>query len=187
MSLKRIIIHWTAGGHKPSSLDLSHYHYVIAGDGSIHSGKFKPEDNIKPVSGKYAAHTLNCNTGSIGVSLAAMAGAVERPFNVGKSPITKAQEDALTNLLVKLCDEYGITLSPETVLTHAEVQPTLGIKQKGKWDITWLPGMTQPGEPVTIGNVIRERVRVARRTAPSAGPKKESLLSIILKLLGLKK
>lgn len=183
--MKRIIIHWTAGGHTPSGLDKEHYHFIIAGDGSVHNGKFPVEANIKPISGKYAAHTLNCNTGSIGVSLAAMAGAVERPFNAGRAPITKKQEEALTTLLVKLCDKYGIPLTPQTVLTHAEVQPTLGIAQRGKWDICWLPGMTQPGEPFTVGNVIRERVRVARRTTPI--PKRTGLLDLILKLLGIKK
>lgn len=183
--MKRIIIHWTAGGHKPSALDLSHYHYVIAGDGAVHTGKWPVSANAKPVAGKYAAHTLNCNTGSIGVSLAAMAGAVERPFNAGKSPVTAAQEDALTKLLVKLCDEYGIPVSRETVLTHAEVQPTLGIKQKGKWDVCWLPGMSAPHGAVEVGDILRKRVQDARRTTPA--PSNGGFWEIILKILGIKK
>lgn len=164
--MKRIVIHWTAGPHTPTGLDKQHYHKIIDGQGRVHDGIHPISANAGPLKpGGYAAHTLNCNTGSIGVALAAMAGAQERPFRAGKYPITPAQEQALTRLLVGLCDEYGIAVTRETVLTHAEVQPTLGIKQKGKWDITWLLGMTQPGDPLAVGDVIRERVREARREA----------------------
>ena len=169
--MKRIIIHWTAGPHTPTGLDKQHYHKIIDGQGGVHDGVHPISANAGPLkSGAYAAHTLNCNTGSIGVALAAMAGAQERPFKAGKYPITPAQESTLTRLLVDLCDEYRIPITRETVLTHAEVQPTLGIKQKGKWDIAWLLGMTQPGDPVTVGDLIRNRVREARRTSPQSAP-----------------
>ena len=36
---------------------------------------------------------------------------------------------------------------------------TLGIVQRWKWDITWLPGMDQPGDPIAVGNRLREMVR----------------------------
>lgn len=179
--MKRIIIHWTAGANTPSSLDLSHYHYVIDGEGRVHEGKWPVSANENPVKGKYAAHTLNCNTGSIGVSLAAMAGAVERPFSAGKAPITKAQEEALSALLRTLCKQYGIPVSRQAVLTHAEVEPTLGIKQKGKWDICWLPGMSGPRPAVEVGDTIRSRI-TTKVPAP-----KPSLWDMILKLLGMKK
>lgn len=180
--MKRIIIHWTAGANKPSALDLSHYHYVIDGEGKVHEGKWPVSANAGAlIKGQYAAHTLNCNTGSIGVSLAAMAGAVERPFSAGKSPITNAQESTLTRLLVDLCDEYKIPVTRQTVLTHAEVEPTLGIKQKGKWDICWLPGMASPRPAVEVGDIIRSRL-TTKVPAP-----KPSLWDLILKLLGMKK
>jgi hypothetical protein len=151
----RIVVHWTAGSHNPSSLDLSHYHFVIDGAGKVHPGKWPVSANVKPVPGKYAAHTLNCNTGSIGVAIAAMGGAVERPFNAGKYPITPAQVSALVALCRKLANEYGIPVTRQTILSHAEVQPTLGIKQRGKWDIAWLPGMAAPGDPVKVGDHLR--------------------------------
>jgi hypothetical protein len=164
--MKRIVIHWTAGGHKPSNLDKGHYHFLIDGDGKVHSGTFPVEANAKPVKGKYAAHTLNCNTGSIGVALCAMAGAVERPFSAGKSPITPAQVKALAALLRDLCAKYKIPVTRETVLSHAEVQPTLGIRQRGKWDIAWLPGMKAPGDPVAVGDKIRAMVTAKPAEAP---------------------
>jgi hypothetical protein len=172
--MKRIVIHWTAGAHTPSSLDLQHYHFVIDGAGWMHTGKFPIAANLRPVKGAYAAHTLNLNTGSIGIAVAAMAGAVERPFNAGRFPITPAQVDALVKHCALLADEYGIPVTRETILTHAEVQPTLGVKQRGKWDITWLPGMDKPGNPVTVGDELRGMILKAQmpeviKTMPPKG------------------
>ena len=158
--MERIIIHWTAGTHNAGDLDRRHYHFVIEGDGTVVTGQYAPEDN-ESTSTPYAAHTRSLNTGSIGVAFAAMHGAKERPFSAGKYPITEAQIDALTALVADLGDKYRIPITPRTILTHAEVQGTLGVTQRGKWDVMWLPGMTQPGHPETVGNLLRERVRLA--------------------------
>lgn len=156
--MKRIIWHWTAGTNKATALDRKHYHFIIEGDGAIVSGNLPPEANLSTRDGEYAAHTLNCNTGSIGISLAAMAGAVERPFSAGRFPITQDQIDALTRLTARLCVKYRIPVERETVLSHAEVQPTLKIRQRGKWDIAWLPGMTETADPVKVGDFLRGMV-----------------------------
>lgn len=163
--LQRIVLHWSAGTHIVSALDRQHYHFVVAGDGTVYDGNHAPEANEKPVTGKYAAHTLNCNTGSIGVAVAAMSGAVDRPFTAGKHPITDAQVEALVALCAKLCARYGIAVNRRTVLSHAEVQPTLGIAQRGKWDIAWLPGMDGPGDPVAVGDMLRECIAAAMGSA----------------------
>jgi hypothetical protein len=193
-SVKRIIIHWSAGSHRVSSLDRRHYHRVIDGDGAVHDGVFPIEANERPVKGQYAAHTLNCNTGSIGVALAAMAGAVERPFSAGSHPITKEQLTALAKLCAGLAKQYDIPVTRTTILTHAEVQPTLGIKQRGKWDITWLPHMDQPGDPVVVGDMLRESitrelVRQATTTVPTPPvvPKKPWFTALIEAIFGRKK
>ena len=158
MGLRRVILHWTAGAGKPSGLDREHYHFLVARDGAVTEGRFGPEANINPVRGAYAAHTLNCNTGSIGVALCGMVGAVERPFSAGAAPLTDLQVEAACALVRSLCRKYGITVSRQTGLSHAEVQPTLGIKQRGKWDIAWLPGMTAVGDPVDVGDRLRRKV-----------------------------
>jgi len=170
--MNRIILHWSAGGHTPSNLDREHYHFIVAGDGSVVKGKWPVEANRKPVKGQYAAHTLNCNTGSIGVAVAAMAGAVERPFDPGKQPITPAQIDGLVRLVRDLCRGYGIPVTRQTVLSHAEVQPTLGIKQKGKWDIAWLPGMDKPGDPVKVGDHLRGLISAQPKPVAPPAPQK---------------
>ena len=153
--MKRVIMHWSAGAHTPSDLDKEHYHKIIDGAGKVHDGRFPIKANKGPIKGKYAAHTLKCNTDSIGVAVAAMAGAQERPFVAGAHPITPAQVTALVRLCRELAAEYGIPVTRQTILSHAEVQPTLGIQQRGKWDIAWLPGMDKPGDPVKVGDHLR--------------------------------
>ena len=168
--MKRVVMHWSGGGHKANGTDKRAYHVIIEGDGTVVRGNSPISANAhisRPNDGStYAAHTRGLNTGSIGVSLAAMRGAVERPFNAGPSPITPAQVDKLVEVVADLCREYGIPVTPETVLTHAEVQPRLGIAQRNKWDIMWLPGMSQAGDPLAIGDGLRDRIRAAMRPTP---------------------
>lgn len=137
--MQRIVVHWTAGAHSAGALDRSHYHILVEGSGKVVRGQPTIDLNEGPAKPGYAAHTLNCNSGSIGVSLCCMAGAVESPFSAGSSPMTRAQWEALPCVLADLCRRYTIPVTPQTVLSHAEVQTTLGIKQRGKWDIARLP------------------------------------------------
>ena len=164
--MKRIILHWSAGTHTPSALDKEHYHFIIDGAGKVHPGKWPVSANEKIVGDNYAAHTKGTNTGSIGVAVAAMAGATDRPFSAGKYPITTAQVEALVTLCRKLMKQYGIAATRQTVLSHAEVQPTLGIKQSGKWDIAWLPGMPDVADPVKVGDRLRALINDAKPLAP---------------------
>jgi hypothetical protein len=155
-----IVFHWTAGQNKASDLDRSHYHLLIEGDGKHVRGVPSIDLNSLPRSKTgYAQHTLNCNTGFIGVSLCGMAGAIEIPFSAGKQPITRVQWDALANVLAQLCKRYGIKVSRKTVLSHAEVQTNLGIKQKGKWDIARLPFDASIQGAVAIGDQMRAMVQ----------------------------
>ncbi|WP_209009063.1 peptidoglycan recognition protein family protein [Pseudovibrio japonicus] len=159
--LKRIIMHWTAGADGVNSLERSHYHLIVDRMGKVHTGALKPEANVNCRDGQYAAHTRALNTGSIGVAVDAMAGAKESPFEKGDYPITKVQVRALAEAVADLCKTYGIPITRQTVLTHAEVQPTLNVKQRNKWDITWLPGMPRPGKPVEVGDQLRELIKAA--------------------------
>ncbi len=171
--LVRIIWHWTAGADGIIPVEADAYHFIVGRDGRVYEGWDKPEANIPPlVAGKYAAHTLNCNSGSIGVSLDAMADAQERPFSAGRFPITDVQIEALVKLTASLCVKYGIPVTRQTVLSHAEVQATLGITQKNKWDIAWLPGMEKPGDPLKIGDELRARVikAMAKPDVPAPPP-----------------
>lgn len=163
--MQRIIVHWTAGGPKASDNDRAHYHVLIEADGKLVRGI--PSIKLNETGAKgYAAHTLNCNTGSIGVSMCCMAGAVESPFNKGSAPMTLAQWDAMIDVVADLCRRYSIPVTPKTVLSHAEVQTNLGIKQRGKWDIAWLPSGTGIFGAKACGDLLRRRVAAALDDAP---------------------
>ena len=171
--MKRIIIHWSGGTHVASSVDRAAYHRIIEGDGRVVAGRHPIAANARLANpndaSTYAAHTARLNTGSIGVALAAMHGAVERPFSAGRFPITEEQVRALAALCADLCRHYGIPVTRETVLTHAEVQPTLGVAQRAKWDITWLPGMSAPGDPLAVGDSLRGRIAAAMHPPAPTG------------------
>ncbi len=187
--MQRVILHWTAGAGKANASDRQHYHAIIEDDGRIVPGNLPPEANAAIIEGRpYAAHTRNCNTGSVGVALAGMRGATERPFSPGPSPITAAQLDALAAHVAALCKRYRIPVTRETVLSHAEVQPTLGIAQRGQWDIAWLPGMAAPGNPVEVGDRLRALVRaqmeppVVRPAPPPPAPQPGFLAALAARL-----
>ncbi|NSZ57755.1 N-acetylmuramoyl-L-alanine amidase [Agrobacterium tumefaciens] len=139
VKMARIIVHWSAGAYRASDLDKEHYHFIIEGTGNIVRGDHTIADNVNTADDNYAAHTRGCNTGSIGVSFASMAGAIESPFNPGKFPLTETQWARGMEVIAHLASFYKIPVTDKTILTHAEVQPNLGIKQNGKWDITRLP------------------------------------------------
>lgn len=158
--LVRIIMHWTASSYGIGS-NVDHYHFVFDGEGEEFPGKLKPEDNISVSDKVYTPHALNANTGAVGVAIACMAGAKERPFSWGPYPIRQVQVDAMCRKVASLAAQYGIPIDRRTVLTHAEVQPTLGIRQNGKWDISVLPGMDRAGNAIEIGDTLREQIRLA--------------------------
>lgn len=158
--MKRIIKHWTAGHDQPNRVDLQAYHLLITGDLKVVRGVASIALNSGSLKTGYAAHTLNCNTDSISMSLCGMAGAVESPWNPGRSPITEGQFRHSAKLGALLCEVYEIPVGRKTTLSHAEVEPNLGIRQRWKWDISgrfaWLP----PGlhTPVEIGDWWRDMV-----------------------------
>lgn len=158
--LVRIILHWTAGGPRASVHDKRFYHFLTEATGRIVRGDHAPEDNISTRDHIYGAHTRALNTGSIGHAFCGMAMAQPAPLFLGSYPLNEVQLQAGLDHVASLCRRYGIPVTRRTVLTHAEVQPTLGVAQRGKWDIRWLPGMTKIGDAVAIGDLLRERIKL---------------------------
>jgi len=166
--MKRIIPHWTAGAPGVIPMEADSYHFIINADGGVVEG-VPVERNIPPlVNGAYSAHTANANSWSIVISVDAMAGAQERPFDPGKYPITEAQLSGMIRCAATQAKVYGIPVTRQTILTHAEVKPTLGIKQRQKWDIMWIPGMDAPGDPVAVGDALRAQIAAAMTSKPVA-------------------
>jgi hypothetical protein len=161
-NISRIIGHWTAGHYAPTENDRSHYHFLIAGNAKPVKGIPSVVLNAHPKAQPgYAAHTLNTNTGSIGISVCAMAGAVEAPFNAGKAPLTHGQWMAFVLSIADLVERYKLPVTTKTVLTHAEVQANLGIKQRGKWDIAILPFDPKFNTARKVGDRLRAEVSAA--------------------------
>jgi len=157
--MDRVIVHWTAGSYTASSLDKEHYHVILEGSGKAVRGLHPITANVNTKDGDYAAHTLNCNTKSVGVSMCCMAGAVEKPFKAGNFPMTEAQWNAMTTAVAEICKAYGIPVTDKTVLSHAEVQTNLGIAQRGKWDFTRLAFAPSVVGAKACGDKMREEVR----------------------------
>lgn len=159
--MKRIIWHWTGGADGMIGVEEDAYHEIIQRDATVQPGTWPIEANRSPIkAGRYAAHTWNLNSDSIGISCDAMAGATEVPFVWGRYPLTEVQITAMLERSAHWCIVYGIPVGRKTTLSHAEVQETLGVKQRSKWDFKVLPGMVKVESAIKIGDMLRARLAV---------------------------
>lgn len=168
-AMARVVIHWTAGGYKASTLDREHYHVLVEGDGTVVFGTHPINANAKPPKEPRASHTRNLNTGSIGVSMCCMKDARERPFSAGPFPLTEQQWKVAAEVVAELCDRYQIHVTPKSVLAHGEVEATLGIVQLQKWDPMVLPFATATPRPQVMEQfraAVRQHLTTLR--APAA-------------------
>lgn len=156
--MKRIIIHWTAGGPVPSSYEKERYHYLIDSRGKVYPGKFKPEANLVCKTGMYAMHTGGGNTGSIGVSMCGMQD-FKNKNSQGNFPLTKIQFEATMKYCAQLAKKYDIKITPDTVLTHYEFgQKHPKTTSYGKIDIIFLPPYPWVSKD-DAGSFIRSKIR----------------------------
>ncbi len=156
--MKKITIHWTAGGYLPSDYEKQFYHFLVDSLGKLHSGKFKPESNLVCRKGLYAAHTGGGNTGSIGVSMCGMAG-FKNKNEQGNFPITKEQFEATMKLCAQLAKKYNIKVTPDTVFTHYEFgQKHPKTTSHGKIDIIFIPPYPWVLKD-DCGSFIRSKIR----------------------------
>jgi hypothetical protein len=159
--MNRITWHHTGGGYKPNATDLRSYHRLIDGDGRVHPGVHPISANAPGASmaaGTYAAHTRGLNRGAIGVSVCSMVGGTwENPRSSRAFP-RPVQLEALVRETVALCRQYNIRPVREHVLSHAEVELTLGVKQRNKWDFDYQVLTVARRNPIAIGDEIRREV-----------------------------
>ncbi|MEZ5778468.1 MAG: N-acetylmuramoyl-L-alanine amidase [Paracoccaceae bacterium] len=176
-AMSRIHLHWTAGRHNANAVDRKSYHVLVEGDGTLVRGDRPINANAKGSGLRQASHTLNANTGAIGVSMCCMAGAKERPFNAGQAPMTEAQWQKAVQVVADLAERYAIKVTPVTVLTHAEVEPNLNIKQRNKWDITRLAFDGSVSGFRDVGERLRREVAAVLDGAakPDDGPIPEDM------------
>ena len=160
MTMTRIVLHHSGSAGKPTADDLEHYHRIVDAGGMVHSGRHPISANApgrKLAPGTYAAHTAGLNTGAIGLAMSAMHGARwDDPQGSTKCFPTERQVDAFIREAARLCRVYGIQPTRKTVLTHAEVQTTLGVRQAAKWDFDYDPcGKLDSRDPLVIGDMLR--------------------------------
>lgn len=124
---------------------------MIDGDGVVHKGNHKPEDNLDCKDGNYAKHTGGRNTNNIGIAICGM---YSKDY-----PIKRKQVESACKLAAELCNKYGIRITNKTVLTHAEVGKMLPHSTSaGKIDIINLPCMAVYGMG-NVGNILRNKVQ----------------------------
>lgn len=194
-SARRLILHWTAGGHEPTAEELLRYHYLVAhmagetdepeDDWSKIVNGVPPERNLRGLAGVpaahrdpehgYAAHTAGFNSWSLGVSLCGMRDAVDRRPDLGvypgPSPITTQQLLALFSLLVWLLNSHNLDPVPDQLFTHYEAETLHGVDQvpKGpgtwKWDVSWVPHRPDLGKD-DVGDWLREQAARHREGKP---------------------
>lgn len=158
--MSRIHVHWSAGTHKANADDRRSYHIMVEGDGNLVRGDKSIKANEPGSRMTPASHTLNANTGAIAVSMCGMKGAREAPFHPGSWPLTQRQWDVMVATVAVLARRYGIAVTPTTVLTHAEVQPNLNIRQNNKWDITRLAFDPSVRGHAAVGDLMRLKIAI---------------------------
>jgi hypothetical protein len=180
--MKRLVLHWTGGGPRPSPYELDHYHFLIAQDGERHEGNKRPEANRSPLRDGYVAHAGGFNSDAIGVAVCGMHGATESPFKAGPWPITGQQMREAAKLAAELCDTYRIKVTPETVLMHSEIRPRFG-RGVYKWDVNVWGGLTKPLPPFEAGNAFRDMVQRELDEMTRVTPVVTAPVSIFTKLV----
>lgn len=153
--LHRIHWHWTAGAYGDIAMERRAYNGLIDQHCNRIDGDFRFEAQARYQVGRAASHTLNANTGAGSLACDAMAGAQERPFKWGSAPLTMDMVWEMCEWTAELCAAYDIPIARSSTLSHAEIEPTLGIKQRWKWDFTVLPGMNNTDDPIKIGDCLR--------------------------------
>lgn len=159
--VERLILHWSGGGAYPGEADHRAYHLSIDQSLGLHRGKFTPDDNVNTADRIYAAHTLHSNTKAFGLDLCGMGGAKESPLDFGPTPINEAQFKVSALVAAYVLRAAALPVAPHTALSHAEVEKTLGIRQKGKWDISVLPWRSDIRGARAVGDYWRSLVKEA--------------------------
>lgn len=160
--LHRIVWHWTASTYDVTRSDLEHYNDVFDFEGNHYDGAARPEHqaNYDWRRGIGVSHTRNSNSGVIGMSVSAMSGAQGWPtLDWGSYPLTWAGIDAMLERSAEYSEEFDIPVTRWSMHSHAEVEQTMGIKQRNKWDIMVLPGMTSVANAIEVGDTLRDRLK----------------------------
>lgn len=148
--IDKIYLHWTAGGPHQFFLD---YHFNVDEDGAV----IATTDDLS----ERKNHTWRRNSRAIGIAMCCAAGAqcwADGTVDFGEYPPTAEQIDGMAKLVAVLCDELGIEINADNVMTHCEAAeldyygPSTTCE---RWDLWKLPDIPGDGEIKNGGDVIR--------------------------------
>lgn len=148
--INKIYLHWTAGLYDQKFDD---YHLNITGDGRLWISCSKLTE--------YKEHTWHRNSSAIGIALCCCFDATayaDGTVNFGNIPPTAAQIDAMSKAVAVLCQGLNLSISPYSVMTHAEAADADGYGPATtceRWDLWKLPDIPGPGGINQGGDVIR--------------------------------
>ena len=111
--VNKLILHWTAGRYNQVFDD---YHLSIGPEGQLYQ--------TCQSLGDHKSHTFNRNTGAVGIALCccldAICGRTPKEMDFGPYPPTPLQLDSMARVVAVLCEALGLSISFDTVITHAE-------------------------------------------------------------------
>lgn len=148
--IDKIYLHWTAGAPHQFFKD---YHFNVDDDGAI----IATTDDLTTRK----SHTWRRNSGAIGIAMCCATGAqcwADGTIDFGEYPPTAEQIDETAKLVAVLCEELGIEISSESVMTHCEAAelddygPSTTVE---RWDLWKLPDIPGDGIVKDGGKVVR--------------------------------
>lgn len=165
---ERIFLHWSGGDYETV---YDAYHWCVAQrEGSIVVVQTRdPAENLRNVYDEpetpYGAHVYRRNSYALGISLMAMKDAT--PADFGLYPVTDPLIEALCTVASRVAATYGIQITRQTVLTHAEAAVEdgyFGAGEEERWDIARLQPSQKPltpDEAGSCGDELRSRIERA--------------------------
>lgn len=148
--IDKIYLHWTAGNYHQFFRD---YHLCIDEDGAIISST----DDLT----ERKAHTYMRNSNAIGIALCCCLDArcwADGTVDFGSVPPTPAQIDSMAKVVAVLCEELGLSINANNVMTHCEAAEEDGYGPSTtteRWDLWRLPRLPGDGVVVDGGDLIR--------------------------------
>lgn len=156
--LARIHLHWSGGSEGVSKEERDSYNGLVLHNTERHPGRFSFESQSDYGVGRAASHTLSFNSHAGGLCIDGMYGAREVPFSAGRYPINEEQLAEFCLWAAELSVQFWIPVNVFGFPTHAEIERVFGVRQRQKWDITWLPGMSKAGDAREVGDRLRDMI-----------------------------
>jgi hypothetical protein len=153
-TIKRLILHWTAGRYDQIFDD---YHLCIDNAGLLHM-----PSNLTDLK----SHTYKRNTGSLGIALCCGLGASTLKklgaVDYGPMPPTVMQIECMAHVVAILTQQLSIELNEKNVFTHCEAAMEDGYGPGSedpdiRWDLWYLPDFPSRDGLFLGGEILRRK------------------------------